>query len=48
MGPMGRIPAVRNLIIDDGEGTVDTVHQNDIGMLRQAECLLPVLRKLLR
>ena len=38
----------KHLIGDDGEGTVDTVHQNDIGMLRQAECLLPVLRKLLR
>lgn len=28
----------------DGEGTVDGVHPNDLGMLRQAEALLPALR----
>jgi lysophospholipase L1-like esterase len=42
---------VKNLIIvpghdligNDGEGTVDGVHLNDIGMQRQAKCLAPVL-----
>lgn len=35
------------LIGDDHEGTVDGIHPNDIGMLRIAEELLPVIRKLL-
>ncbi len=33
------------LIGDDGEGTVDGVHMNDLGMLRQAEALAPVVSK---
>ncbi len=37
-----------DLIGDDGEGTVDGVHLNDIGMERQARRLEPVLRKLLQ
>lgn len=37
-----------HLIGDDGEGTVDGVHLTDLGMDRQARCLLPVLKKLLR
>lgn len=34
-----------DLIGDDGEGTVDGVHLNDLGMDRQARCLLPIIRK---
>ncbi|HPB29966.1 MAG TPA: SGNH/GDSL hydrolase family protein [Candidatus Sumerlaeota bacterium] len=37
-----------HLIGDDGEGTVDGVHLTDMGMARQAQCLLPVLQDLLR
>jgi hypothetical protein len=33
------------LIGDDGEGTVDGVHLSDVGMLRQAKALLPVVNK---
>jgi lysophospholipase L1-like esterase len=40
------IPAA-DFIGNDGEGTVDGVHYNDIGMERQARSLLPVLRKVL-
>lgn len=35
------------LIGDDHEGTVDGVHPNDLGMMRIAESLEPVIRKLL-
>jgi lysophospholipase L1-like esterase len=35
------------LIGEDHEGTVDGIHPNDIGMLRIAEALYPVLRKIL-
>ena len=35
------------LIGDDHEGTVDGIHPNDIGMLRIAKALSPVIRKLL-
>jgi len=38
----------RTLLGMDGEGTVDGVHPNDIGMLRHAEALRPVLERLLR
>jgi hypothetical protein len=34
-----------DLIGDDGEGTVDGVHPNDLGMDRQARCLLPTVRQ---
>ncbi|APW61576.1 SGNH/GDSL hydrolase family protein [Paludisphaera borealis] len=34
-----------NLIGDDGEGTVDGVHLTDVGMLRQARALLPIVRE---
>jgi len=37
-----------HLVGDDGEATVDGVHLTDLGMDRQAKCLLPVLRELLR
>lgn len=36
-----------DLIGDDGEGTVDGVHLNDLGMMRQARCLLPFVSKAL-
>ena len=36
-----------DLIGDDGEGTVDGVHLNDLGMDRQARCLLPIVRQAL-
>jgi hypothetical protein len=36
-----------DLIGDDGEGTVDGVHLNDLGMERQARCLLPIISKAL-
>jgi len=32
-----------DLIGDDGEGTVDGVHPSDLGMDRQARCLLPIV-----
>jgi lysophospholipase L1-like esterase len=32
---------------DDGEGTVDGVHYNDIGMQRQAQSLFPIVSKVL-
>jgi hypothetical protein len=35
------------LIGMDHEGTVDGIHPNDIGMMRMADALLPVLKKLL-
>lgn len=34
-----------DLIGDDGEGTVDGVHLNDLGMDRQARCLFPIISK---
>lgn len=34
-----------DLIGDDGEGTVDGVHLSDLGMLRQAQALLPVVKR---
>ena len=41
-----------NLLGDDGEGTVDSSHPNDLGFMRQAEAhatvLGPILRKLSR
>jgi lysophospholipase L1-like esterase len=36
-----------NLIGHDGEGAVDGVHLNDLGMDRQARCLLPIVNKAL-
>jgi len=36
-----------NFIGDDGEGTVDGVHYNDIGMQRQAQSLFPIISKVL-
>lgn len=33
------------LIGDDGEGTVDGVHPNDLGMERQARALFPIVRE---
>jgi len=38
----------KNLLGTDGDGTVDGVHPNDLGMRRQAEALAPVLERLLR
>lgn len=35
------------LIGDDHEATVDGIHPNDIGMLRMADALFPVIRKIL-
>jgi lysophospholipase L1-like esterase len=37
-----------NLIGRDGEGTTDGSHPNDLGMMRYAEALRPVLNRLLR
>lgn len=34
-----------SLIGTDGEGTVDGVHYNDLGMERQAQALLPIVSK---
>lgn len=34
-----------DLIGGDGEGTVDGVHPSDLGMDRQARCLLPIVEK---
>jgi hypothetical protein len=36
-----------NLIGSDHEGTVDGIHPNDIGMMRIADVLLPVIKKIL-
>jgi len=36
-----------NFIGDDGEGTVDGVHNTDIGMQRQAQSLFPIVSKVL-
>lgn len=36
-----------NFIGDDYEGTVDGVHPNDLGMMRIADALLPVIKKIL-
>lgn len=38
----------KNLIGDDGEGTVDGVHPNDLGMDRQARALLPIVLEALK
>ncbi len=35
------------LVGNDTEGTVDGVHPNDLGMMRQAEALAPALRRML-
>lgn len=40
------VPAA-NLIGADGEGTVDGVHPSDLGMLRMADHMAPLLRRLL-
>lgn len=37
-----------HLIGDDGEATVDGVHFTDLGMVRYADCLTPVIQKALR
>ncbi len=37
-----------NLIGDDGEGTVDGTHPTDLGFVRMAEKIEPVLRKLVK
>jgi len=37
-----------HLLGDDGEGTVDGVHPTDLGFLRMAETIGPVLRKILK
>jgi lysophospholipase L1-like esterase len=37
----------QGLIGNDHEGTVDGIHPNDIGMMRIADSLLPVLKKIL-
>jgi len=37
----------KDLLGTDAEGTVDGCHPNDIGMLRHAEAMTPVLRKIL-
>ena len=37
-----------DLMGSDGEGTVDGCHPNDLGMMRQATILIPVLEKLVR
>ncbi|MBI5387423.1 MAG: SGNH/GDSL hydrolase family protein [Verrucomicrobia bacterium] len=37
-----------NLLGDDGEGTVDSSHPNDLGFMRQADALAKVLGPLLR
>ncbi|WP_373653610.1 SGNH/GDSL hydrolase family protein [Schlesneria sp. DSM 10557] len=34
-----------DLVGDDGEGTVDGVHLTDLGMLRQAQALFPVVKE---
>lgn len=37
-----------NMIGDDREGTVDAIHFTDLGMMRYADVLYPVLKKLLK
>lgn len=37
-----------NLLGDDGEGTVDSSHPNDLGFMRQADVLAKVLKPILR
>ena len=37
----------KHLIGDDAEATVDSVHLTDLGMLRQADVLYPIIKKLL-
>jgi hypothetical protein len=39
------VVAPNEFIGDDGEGTVDGVHYNDIGMQRQAQTLFPVISR---
>ena len=41
------IVSPNDFIGEDGEGTVDGVHYNDLGMERQAQALFPVLTKIL-
>ena len=36
-----------NLIGSDGEGTVDGVHPNDLGFMRQADAFIPVIKSIL-
>jgi len=36
------------MIGDDFEGTVDGVHPNDLGMMRIADSLEPVIRKIIK
>lgn len=38
----------KNMLGSDGDGTVDGVHPNDLGMRRQADYLRPVLERLMR
>ena len=38
----------KGLIGDDGEGTVDGTHFTDLGMLRYAETVAPVIKKAMR
>ena len=38
----------KDMLGDDGEGTVDGCHPNDLGMMRQAETFVRALRPLLR
>ena len=37
-----------HLLGDDGEGTVDSSHPNDLGFMRQADVFAKVLKPLLR
>ena len=37
-----------SMLGDDGEGTVDCVHPNDLGMMRQAEVFVEVLKPILQ
>ncbi|AQT67642.1 hypothetical protein STSP2_00790 [Anaerohalosphaera lusitana] len=37
----------RDLLGDDGDGTVDGVHPNDLGMRRHADVLIPAIRELI-
>ena len=41
------VPAT-HLLGDDGEGTVDSTHPTDLGFLRMAETIAPVLRRALK
>ena len=40
--------AGKNLMGSDGDGTVDGVHPNDLGMRRQADAMAPIVADLLR